>query len=600
MDDYNDSTDNINTDSDITTPTAEDITNPEEQSTNNPINGNGYNGLASSNRQAFTRGLDQSYTDRLARSRANLDQARARSNDPHKMKRGHEDEEKKEDSNNPENNNFKEKNILDKAGDKANLLKSKASLLGNQIDNARSKALIVAKRKIRNWLIGIIGFCTPYILITLGVIIFVVIIAGDVDTDDVATDYSSISTKYSYCESVNLEGELIPLEQYVAGVILGEALTWEDEDALMAQAIASRTFVLYNTNGCEKVATNGQTYQVYRDPNNDDRYPKATREKVLKIAKDTEGLVLTYDGDLFESNFDAFCYMDGDCPDSVKNADGTYTVTYTKKPANEKHKITLSDESYYNAVESDNIKGHGHGWGMSQYVSYQMAKEGKTYEEILKYFYSDGVQISNLNSPASSKPGTENESNGTGYTSTYTNLKSGKTYKNFKQFLYKESYPNLSSAGCGTVSGAIILNSFDESFTPISLYNEFGNTSYKHFNKYYKNGKKDYEYCKSWSDGWCLSTNDNTKLKNDNMKEALISNLSNGGTAVLFISYTEDKCLVNGTSWTEKQHFFVALDYNSDNNTIYISNPGSSKSQKNGWVSLDAFKCVHVAMLLYP
>ena len=33
---------------------------------------------------------------------------------------------------------------------------------------------------------------------------------------------------------------------------------------------------------------------------------------------------------------------------------------------------------------------------MSQIASYQMAREGATYEEILKYFYADGVQIVNM------------------------------------------------------------------------------------------------------------------------------------------------------------------------------------------------------------
>ena len=34
-------------------------------------------------------------------------------------------------------------------------------------------------------------------------------------------------------------------------------------------------------------------------------------------------------------------------------------------------------------------KGYGHGVGMSQYGANEMAKEGYTYEEILKYYYKD-------------------------------------------------------------------------------------------------------------------------------------------------------------------------------------------------------------------
>lgn len=40
-------------------------------------------------------------------------------------------------------------------------------------------------------------------------------------------------------------------------------------------------------------------------------------------------------------------------------------------------------------------KGVGHGIGLSQYTSEKMAKEGKSYEEILSYFFPD-MQLSNL------------------------------------------------------------------------------------------------------------------------------------------------------------------------------------------------------------
>lgn len=40
-------------------------------------------------------------------------------------------------------------------------------------------------------------------------------------------------------------------------------------------------------------------------------------------------------------------------------------------------------------------KGNGHGVGMSQYGANGMAKEGKTYEDIVKYYYKD-VEVSSL------------------------------------------------------------------------------------------------------------------------------------------------------------------------------------------------------------
>ena len=41
-----------------------------------------------------------------------------------------------------------------------------------------------------------------------------------------------------------------------------------------------------------------------------------------------------------------------------------------------------------------NTKGYGHGVGMSQYGANGMAAEGKTYKDIINYYYK-GVQISN-------------------------------------------------------------------------------------------------------------------------------------------------------------------------------------------------------------
>ena len=40
--------------------------------------------------------------------------------------------------------------------------------------------------------------------------------------------------------------------------------------------------------------------------------------------------------------------------------------------------------------------GYGHGVGMSQYGANEMAKEGKTYEEILKYYYKN-VELEKIN-----------------------------------------------------------------------------------------------------------------------------------------------------------------------------------------------------------
>ncbi len=59
--------------------------------------------------------------------------------------------------------------------------------------------------------------------------------------------------------------------------------------------------------------------------------------------------------------------------------------------------LRSTDFSY--KIEGDNIKfevkGYGHGVGMSQTGADSLAKQGKNYEEIIKHFYT-GVEIINM------------------------------------------------------------------------------------------------------------------------------------------------------------------------------------------------------------
>lgn len=139
---------------------ANNNTETNEQAPNdNTRNGNGYKGLASNNREAFTRGLNDNYADRIVRNKANLAQAKARSNET--QKKG-------------EDGKLEDKNSLDRAKDKANVLKNKTALMGSKIDNARSKAFqmmhpieakkIIAKKAIKKWLICILLSSLPMFL----------------------------------------------------------------------------------------------------------------------------------------------------------------------------------------------------------------------------------------------------------------------------------------------------------------------------------------------------------------------------------------------------------------------------------------------------
>lgn len=163
------------------------------------------------------------------------------------------------------------------------------------------------------------------------------------------------------------------LEDYVAMVVNGENNSNYDE-AVKAQIIAARTYTLERTQGCTIPIRNSTEDQV----------AKANPDSRLKqLVLETSGQILTYNGETFLSQYDSF---DGTCNGNM------CTAVYTKIPNGETHTVSIPTE--FVVKDSNNNPLGGHGQGMSQCAANYLASQGQTYEEILKYFYSDGVQIS--------------------------------------------------------------------------------------------------------------------------------------------------------------------------------------------------------------
>lgn len=190
---------------------------------------------------------------------------------------------------------------------------------------------------------------------------------------------------YAYCSGVTMvdtSGNVIGtynLDDYVAGVVRHEMSSNQNSEAYKALAIAARTYTLAVTNNCSVSIENSTSSQMATIEDVDD-YASAA-------AKETSGKILIYNDNIFASQYDSFCYNDSDC--QFGEEDGKLYVIYTKLPNNEKHKVYLSKdyEQYING---------GNGYGLSQVVAYEMANNGSTYEEILKFFYSDGVKITSM------------------------------------------------------------------------------------------------------------------------------------------------------------------------------------------------------------
>ncbi len=189
---------------------------------------------------------------------------------------------------------------------------------------------------------------------------------------------------YAFCSGVTVTdtfGTIIGtynLEEYVAGVVSGESYAGMNMEAYKAQAVVARTYVLNLTNNCTTAIENSQNNQVFEED---------IKDYAREAAEATAGQVLLYDDKIFSTEYDSFCYDDESC--TYGEEDGKRYVIYTKLPNKETHKVYLSPE-YYNMING------GHGRGMSQVVSYEMAANGSTYNEILEYFYSPGTKLSTM------------------------------------------------------------------------------------------------------------------------------------------------------------------------------------------------------------
>lgn len=187
---------------------------------------------------------------------------------------------------------------------------------------------------------------------------------------------------YAYCSGITVtdkSGNIMgtyDLEDYVAGVVRHEVAGNQSEEVHKALAIAARTYALKATNNCTLSIENSTRAQTVDIQDVDDYASKA--------ANATSGKVLIYNDQIFASQYDSFCYNNDDC--NYGEEDGKLYVDYTKLPNGEQHRVYLSKE-YENYING------GHGRGMSQVVAYEMADNGSSYLDILKFFYSDGVSV---------------------------------------------------------------------------------------------------------------------------------------------------------------------------------------------------------------
>ncbi len=242
---------------------------------------------------------------------------------------------------------------------------------------------------------------------------------------------------------------VIDLEDYVMGVVASEVKNDWPMEVLKAQAVLARTYALYHKN-----RKNGAPYHIVSNVLNQVYNYKEYPQKVISAVKETEGEVLTYNGMPIEAFYHSTSSGFTEEPKDVFGTTYPYIkpvrVTATQSPYSEwiriipleeiEDKTGIQDirdiviESYTTTGRVRSVKfitgngvriieatllrsllgwqrlpstkfsvetqkrhiifrgsGYGHGVGLSQWSALDMAMEGKTYREILEYFYPGTV-----------------------------------------------------------------------------------------------------------------------------------------------------------------------------------------------------------------
>ena len=252
-----------------------------------------------------------------------------------------------------------------------------------------------------------------------------------------------------YQVNVETTDELLTMdiEEYIIGVVAGEMPALFHKEALKAQAIASRTYLINHLQS-NKTISNTTDDQVYltekemKEKWKDDyeKYYNKIKEAVLS----TKNLIMYYNNEPIKAYY--FSTSNGYTASSISvfnenreyltsvespfDKDNSHTITISKQDfcnklnmlcnqisisniikdnSNRISSIIINNKTYTGIeirkllslrstdftinIKENNIeiitKGYGHGVGMSQYGANNMAKLGFTYEEILKYYYQD-------------------------------------------------------------------------------------------------------------------------------------------------------------------------------------------------------------------
>ncbi|WP_366247780.1 stage II sporulation protein D [Terribacillus aidingensis] len=321
------------------------------------------------------------------------------------------------------------------------------------------------KRRLKSHIvISILIVCLFTVIVALPTLIVVPFIdpggmertATAMEQEKEIKETASVAVEVSRTASNTVE--TVPLETYVTRVVASEMPADFELEALKAQAVAARTYVVrymedHQAEKPEAIEVSDSTSdQVYK---NEDELRQAWgrdyEEKMTKLteaAEGTSGEIITYDGEPITPSFfstsngyteNAENYWENPLP-YLKSVESPWDKQSPKfedqkvieieeaekllgveidpnTPPGElkrnssqrvaevaiggkqftgreiREKLGLKSTDFTLSMKDDHLifqtKGYGHGVGMSQYGANGMAAEGKSYKDILTYYYKD-------------------------------------------------------------------------------------------------------------------------------------------------------------------------------------------------------------------
>lgn len=212
----------------------------------------------------------------------------------------------------------------------------------------------------------------------------------------------------------------ISLETYVAGVLAGEASAQDPDEYLKALAVAIRTYAIGN-----QANHTADGFHLCDSTHCQDLRLAALSARHRAIAEETAGIMLWRNGKLADALYHAHCggQREGAGPDAFCTFQGNEswqtrtngasiqilertatgrvkTIRFRQRVMTGEQFVTAWNREYGYSIKSllfdvagDRItgRGRGHGRGLCQTGARRMASLGKSYKEILAYYYPGAV-----------------------------------------------------------------------------------------------------------------------------------------------------------------------------------------------------------------